>query len=430
MKRCSRGHNSPDEALFCVRCGERLQSELDPMLLEITKLVDQLKTLSQLEQAYLLGKLGALMRDFVEMKKRMLVGIPEVDRPTIATAQQIECAFARIPNDCKPMILTRVLDIATKATKSLSEVKRASILGKLAATLTLLGLEQPSSELFAKLIKMADGSTGHKKADIYACIARALNSTGRKDEAVQTLDKAISQANNSRDYSNETAEVAALMGRTDEAIELTKKEKPEHERARALAQIARNLALQGMMEEATRTLNCALEIANGVPGKLSKAEAQAGLAGAFVLVDRMPVAIDIADRIAVKNKRLWAWMNVAESLAMQGKTLEAMKIVKEKFEGTERGSALAMVTSAIALSKGPDEAISMSREIHDRICWNLWVKPKLVRAMAFSGRIIEAVEIMNSIPTQELEKRAKALADIAEAFIVPNAPVYQGLILF
>ena len=83
MKRCSRGHYSPDEALFCVRCGERLPSELDPILLEITRLVDQLKTLSQKGQAYLrpdfdflLGKLGALMRDFVEMKKRMLVGIP------------------------------------------------------------------------------------------------------------------------------------------------------------------------------------------------------------------------------------------------------------------------------------------------------------------------------------------------------------------
>ena len=118
---------------------------------------------------------------------------------------------------------------------------------------------------------MADRSSGHTKADMYACIARALNSTSRKGEAVKTLDKAISQANSSRDYSNETAEIAALMGRTDEAIELTKKEKPEYERARALAQIARNLALQGMMEEATRTLNRALEIADGIPGKLSKA---------------------------------------------------------------------------------------------------------------------------------------------------------------
>ena len=47
-------------------------------------------------------------------------------------------------------------------------------------------------------------------------------------------------------------------------------------------------------------------------------------------------AIGIADRMAVKSQRLGALMNVAESLAMQGKTLEAMKIVKEHFEATER----------------------------------------------------------------------------------------------
>jgi tetratricopeptide (TPR) repeat protein len=420
-----------------MRCGERLPSELDPILLEITRLVDQLKTRGQKGQAYLqpdpdflLGKLGAFMRDFVEIKKRMLVGIPEVDRPTIATVQRVECAFAGIPDDYMPLILTKVLDVAANATKSLSEIKKVNILGRLAATLTLLGLEQQGSELFAKLIKIADRSTGHTKADMYAFVAWALNSTSRKDEAVKTLDKAISQANNSRDYSNETAEIAALMGRTDEAIELTKKEKPEYERARALAQIARNLALKGMMEEATRTLNRALEIADGITGRLSKARAQTGLAGAFVLVGPMADAIDMADRIAVKSQRLGALMNVAESLAMQGKTLEAMKIVKEKFEATGRKSALARVAGAAALSKGPDEAISLSREIHDRFYLDSGVRPKLVRALAFSGRIIEAVEIMNSIPIRESEERAKALADIAEAFTLPNAPVYQGLVLF
>ena len=115
------------------------------------------------------------------------------------------------------------MNVAASATKSLSEVKRVNILGRLAATLTLLGLEQQGSGLFAKLIKMANRTYGYTKADMYACIARAMNSTSRKGEAVKTLDKAISQANNSRDYSNETAEIAALMGRTDEAIELTKK---------------------------------------------------------------------------------------------------------------------------------------------------------------------------------------------------------------
>ena len=91
---------------------------------------------------------------------------------------------------------------------------------------------------------------------------------------------------------------------------------------------------------------------------------------------------------------------------------------------------MARVVGAVALSKGPDEALSMSREIHDRFCLDSWVRPKLIRALAFSGRIIEAVEIMNSIPIRESEERAKALADIAEAFTLPNAPVYQGLVLF
>jgi len=419
-----------------MRCGERLPSELDPILFEVSKLVDQLKTLSQKGQAHLhpefdvsLAKLGAVMRNFVEAKKRMLVGIPEVDQPTIMTAQQIELALKDIPSDCKARILTKVLSYAAKAAKSLSEVRRVDLLGRLATTLISLGRQEEGLELFANLTKMADRSSGCAKADMYACVAWALNSAGRKGEAIEALNRAINQAKRSRYYSMETAETAALMGRTDEAVELTRKAKPEYERVRALAQIARSLALRGMIEEATKTLDRALKIADGIYGKLSKAIAQAALVGAFVLVGRMTDATNITDEIAVKSQRSGALENVAESLTLLGKTAEAMKIVNEEFKGVERKSALARVAGALAVSKGPDEALSLSRGIHDEFYLDLWVKPKLIRALAFSGRIIEAVEVMNSINVSESKERVQALVDIAEALTLPDAPIYQGLLL-
>jgi len=438
MKRCSRGHYSPDEALFCMRCGERLPSELDPILFEVTRLVDQLKTLSQKGRAFsqpeieiLLEKLGVLTRKFVETKKRMLVGIPEVDQPTIVTAQQIERSLKDIPDDCKPLILTKVLSYAANAAKSLSEIKRVDLLGRLATALTLSGLEKEGLELFTKLTKMADRSSGYEKADMYACITRALSFASRKDGAVEALNRALDQAKRSRDYSEETAEIAALMGRTDEAIELTRKNKPEYERARALARIACSLALREMTEEAIKTLDRALEIADGIPGKLSRARAQAGLAGALVLVGRMADAVDITDRIGVKSQRSEALEDMAESLALLGKTAEAIKMVNEKFKGTEREAALARVAGAVAALGRTDEALSLSRHVRNESYLDWFVKPKLIRALAFSGRVIEAVEIMNSIDVRwRSEERVKALVDIAEALTLPNAPIYQGLLLF
>lgn len=420
-----------------MRCGERLPSELDPILFEVTTLVNQWKTLSQkglvylqLEADYLLGKLGYLMRSYLETKKRTLVGIPEVDQPTIITSQRIEHALKDTPSDCKAIILSKVLSYAANSAKSLNAVKRVDLLARLATTWTSLGREQESLELFTKLTKMADRSSGYVKADMHACIARALNAACRKEEAIEAIDRAINQAKRSRDYSKETAEIAALMGRIDEAIELTKKDKPDYERTRALAQIASSLALRGMMKEATKTLNRASEIVDGISGKLSKATAQAALAGAFVLVGRITDATNTTNRIGVKSQRAGALENIAESFALLGKTAEAMKIVNEEFKGAERESALARVIGAVAMSRGPDEAFSISQEMHDKFYVNLWVKPKLIHALAFSGRIIEAVELMNSIDARQSEDRVKALVDIAEALTLPNAPMYQGLLLF
>jgi hypothetical protein len=104
--------------------------------------------------------------------------------------------------------------------------------------------------------------------------------------------------------------------------------------------------------------------------------------------------------------------------------------VNQEFKGYEKESALARVAGTLAVSEGPDEVLSLSRGIHDEFALSLWVKPKLIRALAFSSRVMEAIEVMNSIDIHESEGRVKALVDVAEALTLPNAPIHQGLLFF
>lgn len=430
-------------------CGERLPSELDSILSEATRSLEQMKTLcekdqtcSQPEIEVSLGRLGILMQRFVETKNRILVGISMFDQPTIATEQRIEHVFKDIPENCRPLILTKVISSATDAAKSLKEshqiIRRTELLGRLAATLTLVGQKEKGLELFTSLIKTAERSSGHVKADMHAHIAQALDLAGQKENAAKALKQAIDQAKNSRDYSEKTAEMVALAGQIDEALELTEKEKTEYKRVVALAQITSSLALRGRTKEASKTFDYVREIAYAISGKFLKPKAQAELLGALVLLGRLTEATDMADRIGQENKsqRLSGLENIAESLALLGQTTEAMRIVNEGFKGTERKWALAKVVGAIATSGRPDEALSLSREIHEEFFLDMLVRPKLIRALALSGRIALAIEVMNSMYLRgqnsfwrKREERANALVNIAEALALPNAPVHEGLLL-
>jgi tetratricopeptide (TPR) repeat protein len=450
MKRCSQGHNSPDEAVFCMLCGERLPSELDPILSEVTRSVQEMKTLcekdltfSQAEIETSLGRLGILMRRFVETKKRLLVGMPKLDQSTITSEQQIEHVFRDIPQNCKLLILTKVISNATNAAKSLKEshqiIKRTELLSRLAATLTFVGQKERGLELFFDLTRTAERSSGHVKADTFAHISQALDLTGQKDNAARALKQAIDQAKNSRDYSEKTAEMAALAGQIEEALELTKKEKTEYKRVVALARLTSSLALRGRTREASKTFDCAREIAYDMSGRFLKPKAQAELPGALVLLGRLTEATDMADRIGQENKsqQLSALENMAESLALLGQTTEAIRIVNEEFKGRERKWALARVAGAIATSGRPDKALSLSREIHDEFYLDMLVRPKLIRALALSGQIALAIEIMNIMHLHEQDsfwrkrqERANALVNMAEALSLPNAPVHEALLLY
>lgn len=104
----------------------------------------------------LLGRLGYLMRNFVETKKRVIVEIPEVDEPTIKTSEQIEDAFKEIPRDFDTLIISEVVDMTIDATTSLDVITKADLLARLATFLMISGCQKKGGDLFAKLAKKAD----------------------------------------------------------------------------------------------------------------------------------------------------------------------------------------------------------------------------------------------------------------------------------
>ena len=190
-------------------------------------------------------------------------------------------------------------------------------------------------------------------------------------------------------------------------------------KARALTEIAKEIASTGNNRKAEVVFSDAIETANLIKDAWSKGRALASIAKALASAGKIEKVIETANSIKDAVAKASALASIAEALANAGKIEKAIDTVNSINDARAKACGLAAIAKALASAGKIEKAIETANSINDARS-KAWALAAIAESLASAGNNRKAeVVFSDAIETANLIKDARskesALVAIAEA---------------
>ena len=270
------------------------------------------------------------------------------------------------------------------------------------------------------------------KSDEALATARKLKNEMDRNYTLETVVEELLKAEKvnealtvSQEIKNEESRSHSLLnvvealvdaGRVDEASAIASKIKGNYSLALSLGKVAAGLNKAGKKNESQKTLNEALSTARGIPEHMGRDKAFAYISVSLAQAEMTGEAMTVVRECKDGNEQAWAYVDIAEALAKQGKQDEAMKLARSIDENYgQRYEAITKIIHRLNEADKPGQ----KDIVKSASGFSSQEQLAVAEGLALAGKTEEAMAIARSIKGED--ERSFALFKISQSLALSHS---------